>query len=541
MLRLLISIAILSAFAYGEGVSADFDAAKIDPGTGNRYDPRPGGSPRHVVYEDSSMNQYGFWTSMHDCIKGHGDTIVVLFRRYGDGTLGSGAGGLIWTLDLGESWYIDWPMNDGLLHDPHPGMYYLRYPSACIHPMAPAAAGPELLAGGAGWGYIMVGNEIDWHTAGFYGAFSDNLSAHKAWPWLRFADSLIVGLAQDEGDNNIFFSYSPYIGDFINDGYVVPELEGFSTYFLEHPTIPPDIYITGGFHTGLGGLAFATSPDCSTWTDPELLDSPGAPQSWTVTWIDGTFAPDRVTPLIAAGLDATGSLDQANEIWVFRPDTAVRVDVGLDTYNHYPQFAINYETGEMSVLWCEASHTEIDPTIDGWWHDIYYATSYDSGYTWTDPENYTNTPDINEVMLQVARHNRAFSYLTTLDASQGDLYWGVLGGGAFDAYESRMFIDVNLVDVKEDAGPSGSIVVPLNLRCHAHGSLLEISFTLNDPGIVDLSFFDVTGRKLMSRSEARDKGNHELKWRTKGLRRGVYILRLESGTTEGTTKVLISR
>jgi hypothetical protein len=416
----------------------------------------------------------------------------------------------------------------------------MRYPSACIHSVGPAAGWPELLAGGAGWGYIAVGNAF-WEGPGFYGVISDPLGVHKVWPWIRFTDSLIVGLAQDEGDNNFFFSYSPYFGDFINDGYAVPELVGFSTYFLEHPTIPPDIYLTGGFHTGLGGFAFATSPDCSTWTDPELLDPPGAPQSWTVYWIDGTFAPDMVTPLVTAGLDATGGLDQANEVWVFRPDTAIRIDQGMDNYNHYPQFAINYETGEMSVLWCEATHIEIDPTIDGWWHDIYYSTSWDGGYTWTDPENHTNTPDINEVMLQVARHNRAFAYLTTLDASQGDLYWGVLGGGAYDAYESRMFIDVNLVDVEEDVGPVGPIVGPLNLRCHAHGSLLKISFTLSEPGVVDLSLFDVTGRRLMSRSEARDKGNHEFEWQVSGLRRGVYILRLESGTTDETTKVLISR
>ena len=53
---------------------------------------------RDVVYIDSSINQYGYWTSMQDPIKGVNDTAVILTRRYGDGTLGSGALGLIWTI-----------------------------------------------------------------------------------------------------------------------------------------------------------------------------------------------------------------------------------------------------------------------------------------------------------------------------------------------------------------------------------------------------------------------------------------------------------
>jgi hypothetical protein len=74
---------------------------------------------------------------MHDPIKGNGDTVVLCYRRYGDGTLGSGAIGLAWTVDGGVTWMVDWPVNDGLLNDPHPGIYYGRYPSAGMHPDFP--------------------------------------------------------------------------------------------------------------------------------------------------------------------------------------------------------------------------------------------------------------------------------------------------------------------------------------------------------------------------------------------------------------------
>jgi hypothetical protein len=478
---------------------------------------------------------------MQDLIKGTpGGQVVIMFRRYGDGTLGSGAGGLVWTEDGGTGWTVDWPVNDGLLNDPHPGVYYCRYPSGGIHADFPYGSWPELLAGGSGWGYSGVGNEIDWATPGFYGVFSDAIGNHKNWSWERESDGMIVGMAQDEGDNNWTWVYDPLMGDYETAPAAQPQLAGFSTYAFDERD---GMWLALGFHSTLGGIAYSTSDNgFDGWSTPDSLMPPGQPTGWTVTWIDGAFGPDGTTPMALLGLDATGGLDQGNEIWFFMPDTAIRLDEGMDTYNHYPQFAIDLDAGEIWVGWCEATNVDLDPTIDGWWHDIYYTMSSDGGYTWSTPANITDTEDVNETMIMISRYSNHFTYCTALDGSNGDLYWGVLGAGAYDAWETALFVDNNYAfDVAEDESPVSPIEIGLSVVHQMAERSLDVEFTIPMAGEADISVYNEAGRSVLRHSGSYTEGTHMERFNTSYMPAGTYFLKLDFAELSQTAKFVVLR
>jgi hypothetical protein len=542
MNRFVLIVCMVSlCFGAGTHRKATLDVAKVDPATARVS--MPHGSPdlsRNVVYEDSCINQYSFWTSMQDPIKGVGDTLILLFRRYGDGTLGSGAIGLVWSVDRGVSWTIDWAINDGLLNDPHPGDYFGRYPTAGYHPDFPAGSWPELLPPGSGWGYATVGNEIDWETAGFYGVFSDNIGVHKNWSWARESDGMIVGMAQDEGDNNHTWIYDPMLGDYDTAPTAQPQLAGFSTYAYD---IRDGQWLALGFHNSLGAIAYSASDNgYDNWTTPDTLMPPGAPSGWTVYWIDGCFDLDGSAALAVMGLDVTGGLDQGNEVWFFRPDTAIRLDSGMDTYNHYPQLSLDLLNDEIWVFWCEATHDTLDPEVDGWWHEIYYTISDDGGYTWSTPVNYTETEDVNEVLVQVARYNNVFLYCTTLDNTQGDLYWGALNEAGFDVYETRLFVDTTFAfAVEEDASAGTPSGLGLSVRNVLRERRLEVEFALPHSGEVHLEVYNGAGRSLLRHVGTYGEGTQVETFDTSRFPAGTYFLRLDHGSLDKTAKFVILR
>jgi hypothetical protein len=521
---------------------ADIDVAKIAP---ELTESHPGShiqTSRGVCYVDSALNGYGWWTSMQDCIKGTPDgTIVMLMRRTGDGTLGSGALGLVWSVDGGQSWTADWPLNDGLLNDPHPGQYFGRYPTGGIATDFPYGSWPELLAGGTGWGYAGVGNEIDWSTPGFYGVFSStSVGCHKNWSWERGSDAMIVGMAQDEGDNNHTWIYDPLLGDFDTAPTAQPQLAGFSTYALDYRD---GDWLTVGFHSSLGALAYSTSDNgYDNWTTPDSLNPPGAPAGWTVYWIDGAYMWDGASPMALLGLDATGGLDEANEVWFFMPDTAIRLDAGMDTYNHYPQFALDAATSTIWVFWCEATHDTMDPAVNGWWHDIYYCCSMDGGYTWSTPEAW-ETEDINECQIHVSRYNGSFCYVTTIDDTQGDIYYGILADVApYNTYECKVFVDTNAAFGVVESDPVDiSSGLDLSVRNVMSERSLDVEFTLPMAGEARIQVYNEAGRSVLRHVGTYGEGAHMETFGTSYMPAGTYFLRLDAGELSKTAKFVMLR
>jgi hypothetical protein len=190
----------------------------------------------NVVYVDSSFHQYGFWTNNQDPIKGSGDTLVFCFRRWGDGTLGSGALGLAVSTDRGQTWSVDWAFNNGLHNDPQPESWYSRYPTACLQPgYCFGGTWPETST--CGWIAFGVYWDFAWSGGGTFGGFAggvpDEIPAHKAWSWFDDVDSVLLVAAADEGDK-VWISLGLFDSLFVPAGFT----PGNSSCSENHSQIP---------------------------------------------------------------------------------------------------------------------------------------------------------------------------------------------------------------------------------------------------------------------------------------------------------------
>ena len=68
-----------------------------------------------------------------------------------------------------------------------------------------------------------------------------------------------------------------------------------------------------------------------------------------------------------------------------------------------------------------------------------------------------------------------------------------------------------------------------------------IEFTLHDAGVISLSIYDITGKRLETiLSKKLPKGDHKINWNAKGLNEGIYFIRLETRNSSVVCKALIT-
>ena len=145
----------------------------------------------------------------------------------------------------------------------------------------------------------------------------------------------------------------------------------------------------------------------------------------------------------------------------------------------------------------------------------------------------------------------AFEILAMCD----DFPWGCEYGPAY-SNQSPYFDQIRVglvpspptgVDEEPDASVPPAALLGLSAPNPIRGTA-SISYTLGREGAVTLTIYDVAGsvtRRLMARQPQR-AGDHEIGWDGRGDRgrqvaAGVYFVRLESGTSSLTRKLVVSR
>jgi hypothetical protein len=70
--------------------------------------------------------------------------------------------------------------------------------------------------------------------------------------------------------------------------------------------------------------------------------------------------------------------------------------------------------------------------------------------------------------------------------------------------------------------------------------LLRIHFDLPQTGLVDLTIFDVLGRRVETLlNDTRSAGSHHVEWNAENQAAGIYFARMQAGDNIRTTKLLL--
>jgi len=507
------------------------------------------------VFEDSARNQYSFWTQYQDPIWSTDfgcDTIVFSWRGWEED--GTGFIAVWWTFDDAATYSLARRVNEIAGTFDTGG----RYPSACWSSVGPIAAHPELTAG-PDWGYAttLTGDWAD--VSMWYGDRSADLDVHKNWPAVLPDGNLLI-CTIDVNDNVYYAIYDP-----VDGLYTTPPtlLGSFSMSGIDY--LDTLVMIFGFYGGGLAAWVYnantgewASEPTQLAAIPIETLDNGEVLN--TLFWFDGVILNDG-TPI--AFTDLTSAEDPyllSRTIWAIRPDTAVKIfgpGPGETIYDsmhvYYTQACINRTTGDIYVFW-EYPSEWIDDTLVGYamW-DIWCSYSTDGGYTWSQPINITNSPDINESQFEVCKRG---VYYTEGDTAYSKIYlawmWDPLNNVDiycytidFDAIVDNPYVELGYVMLPtrtsvEETSPllserdlsvfqdlkNGRILMTLSLKNSARGKV---------------TLYDVTGRQVLANDVRLSKGMNTISVSTSKLPQGVYFMNLKAGEKNYSAKFFVIR
>ncbi len=493
-----------------------------------------------IAYEDSSRNQYTFWTQMQDPIffSEDGNYIVFIFRGYevdGTGFIACAASD-----NGGSNWVVARRINEAAGTWEFGG----RYPSASLQAGNPISSHPELTSAPA-WGYAAdITGDWSGDPNNWYGEASQDIGAHKNIPIVLPDNQRILALISSATSG---FMYGIY--DAVNGYFELPPAVVDPGFYLVGGDILGNTAMAFGFDAN-GQLAYYTyDVNSGSWSGPTALQQvpvenlPNGEVLNVYDWADGIILNDGTPMMVVDMSDGSGvdTVYAGRTIWVVTPTMAVKVldAQSTDPVWHvvYPQLSIDRATGNVFVFWNQLDQWYGDTLYGyGTW-DIWYSGSSDGGATWSTPENLTATTGSNEGMFQVAKrvvNGRAWiAYLKAMGDIDGDLYCDVLTGvpfgGVWPTYDYLGYVDG--LSVSESGNGEASV-----FQARLIGN--QVRLTLPGTDNVELSIYDVTGRQIATETFSLNAGTHTLSLPTSTLNPGLYLVKVNANAGTTTLKLV---
>ncbi len=495
--------------------------------------PQASGSPSpvhplsiQVVYIDSSLNQYTFWTQFRDPVffGENGQYVVLTVRTYPESGSDPNMISLIASQDGGANFLV--------LH----GIDQGRYPSAAIQNGFPVISYVRLDP----WGSVVC-LTFDWQGQG-YGEGTADVDAIRAIP-IPLDDNQRILVAIYSVTSG--FMYGIY--DAVNGYYELPPVIVDPTFDLVGADILGNTVMAFGWNGNAELSYYLYDVSNGSWSGPISLQQvppenlPNGEVLGVYGWADGIILNDG-TPMMVVGMADMSGIDTIiadRTVWAVTPDTAVQILSAQSTdpiwHNVYAQLAIDRSSGIVFAFWNQLD-TWYGDTLHGYgtW-DIWVSASADGGHTWTDPQNLTATPGVNEGLFQVAKrvvNGRAWiAYMRAMGSVDGDLYSDILTGlpfgGSHPAYIYLGYVDVvGFTEATPSPTPS--------LQAQIVGQTVRLTLPTTEP--VWVTLYDVTGRRLSHTTYSLSKGTHEIPLPIQSLKSGLYFVTIHTKTAATTLK-----
>ncbi len=507
----------------------DTGESTILHGSGGSGAPQLLQAPYTPLFTDTAMNQYTVWSNTQRNLFAKGDTLVACYRRMGDGSLGSGAIALAWSVDGGQTWTRLWPINDASVGGSN---YVGRYPHAVLGDV-PGCGWAELASGG--WGYEGAVSAA-WDGSAFQGeintSVNDEVHKHIAYP----LGGSWIGAAFGAGATPLYVTDFDPAGGFFNN-IQASALSSMSPGVFR-AGLDGNLYLFGVDQVSSEFAFVMYDANAGDFSSTPTLFQPATPPSIVgYDWMDGLVLGNGDAVLAISGYtDAAFTL--SNALFVYRYEAAsgttsvVRVDDPNTThYIHYPNLIASTDGSALALLWAQAD-TALDQNIGGFHWDIYVSFSEDGGATWTPPQLISDTavteysPHVNGYFVR-SGNDAILTYLfgTSADTTQypnWDGFWQVLDTvtNALVPTQINIVIDtVPMVSVEESTPvrrQTTRMVVDLSAR----------AFILYAPveGVARVEILDMLGRRVMERTLTVRGG--EGRTDIGELAKGTYLVRV---------------
>jgi len=233
-----------------------------------------------------------------------------------------------------------------------------------------------------------------------------------------------------------------------------------------------------------------------------------------------------------------------------------RIRVSKSLYHRalFPSIATG--GGKIVVAWLEYTDSIIDKDSDNNKTDIFYAVSEDGGYTWSEPENLTNTPDIIECWPRLAKridtlNQKAYLMFATSWPNENlDIERLTITKGF--KFEQPIYINVAVIDLGppskiETPPPSLRVPILYPIRPNPFKTAISVKWLAGE-GSISLEVYDVQGRlvRTLTRIQSPESKAYTSVWDGRDdegrlLPSGIYFIELKTANYSKTQKVILFR
>ncbi len=357
---------------------------------------------------------------------------------------------------------------------------------------------------------------FDINTRQYVAASGQNVFV--AW-WVSTADAVkMVGKESTDGGATFGSAFTilpyPYVfpnGDSVSAWFGADVLykPNSTTKMMAYNTLAP-----GNFGTRRGSKLLFWSPGINGGNPVVIAD-------WTKPNI----------PLL------NDSLTYENKRW--------NIQVGMTAVSH-PSLAY---TDDGSRLICAFSVSQPDTIYQYNYNDIYVCYSSDDGATWSNPRNLTNTADVDEIYVSLAKTGN-------LPGNAG-MTFSVSGCPGSTSFTNTATPICTVYQVYRRYDPVTGNLIPIGVKSISNeipekfalgqnypnpfNPSTTIEFSVPRTSDVNLDVFDVTGRLVASlvKGEKLTPGVKSVNFNASNLASGIYFYTLKAGDFRETKKMIL--
>jgi len=223
-------------------------------------------------------------------------------------------------------------------------------------------------------------------------------------------------------------------------------------------------------------------------------------------------------------------------------------------YNEQNRILINDGAGYFSV-----SQNAFPAGIEGWFNDTRFGelnddnstdifmtkvlpgeSDYDLLFVNDGNGMFVDSTDVLPVILDFSTSAALFDHQEDND---NDIFIVNNGRGVFDTvgqnrlYHNLLLNPAGIDDLSENLADAAYIT---GMTPNPFNSSTTIGFTLNEPGMVNLSVYNIQGQRVAELfNDIRQAGEHSITWDASDYPSGVYFARLEAGGSSKTAKMVL--
>ena len=257
-------------------------------------------------------------------------------------------------------------------------------------------------------------------------------------------------------------------------------------------------------------------------------------QAWIAT--DNSYGPGKDNVYVLSSVKRNNTGDNADVMFARSTDMGVtwhdpiRVNDDIDlNYGNWQWFGTMSvaPNGRIDAIWLDTRNA---PSTNEYISELYYSNSIDQGETWSINEKISEqfNPQIG-----YPNQEKLGDYFDMIsDNDMVHVAWAATFTGGQDVYYTR--IDPNLVGVsenKDNMANFSSYPNPISER-------VTFRYTLNKPGNVQISIFDITGQKITDVcNEYQQSGTHNLAFKLNDIPSGIYYAVITAEKHTNTIKI----